>query len=484
MQTSLKKNFIMNAFLTMSSILFPLRTFPYVSRVLLPAGNGKVTFATSVITYFNMFAQLGIPTYGIRLCAQYRDNKYKLSKIAHELLFINLGFSIISYAVLFALIFYVPRFREDKMLFAVISLTILLTAVGMEWLYKALEQYSYITIRSIVFKFVALIAMFLLVHKKEDYVIYGGLSIFAASASSVLNLINARKYIYFKFLGDYNFKEHFKPIMVFFAMSCATVVYTNLDNIMLGFMTNDAAVGYYHAAVRVKALLVSIVTSLGAVLLPRSSYYVQQGKMTEFKRITNKALNFVFLVATPLAVYFIIFAKPAILLLSGTAYEGSIIPMQIIMPTLLLIGITNIMGIQILVPTGREKIVLYSEIAGAVVDIIINLILIPRFASAGAAVGTLVAEVVVLIVQYKALKNELQETMEKIHYLRLFIGIAIGTLLSSCVLTVELGNFLTLLVSSFLFFTGYGIYMLVSKEPLFVEILEQIVSVVSKGKKR
>ena len=180
-QKSVKMNFVMNIILTMSNFIFPLITFPYVSRVLLPDGTGRVSFATSLVSYFAMFAQLGIPTYGIRACAKVRDDRKELTRTAQELLIINVVMSIISYAILFVALFTIPRLREDRTLYLVLSLTIILTSIGMEWLYKALEQYKYITIRSIIFKFVALIAMFALVHSKSDYVIYGGLTIFAAS---------------------------------------------------------------------------------------------------------------------------------------------------------------------------------------------------------------------------------------------------------------------------------------------------------------
>lgn len=389
---SIKINFVMNSILTMSSFIFPLITFPYVSRILLPSGIGKVSLATSVITYFTMFAQLGIPTYGIRACAKVRDNRKELTKVSQELLIISIIMSAISYMILFILLFSVSKFRCEKELYVILSFTILLTAIGMEWLYKALEQYTYITMRSVIFKFIALIAMFFLVHKQTDYVVYGGITIFAASASNILNLFNAYKYINLKPVGNYNFKRHIKPVLIFFAMSCATTIYTNLDTVMLGFMTTDADVGYYNAAVKIKVILVSVVTSLGTVLLPRASYYIQMGELKEFRRITRKALNFVFLMAMPLMLYFIYFAKEGIFFLSGDNYVGAIIPMQVIMPTLLLIGITNILGIQILVPTGREKIVLYSEIVGAIVDVIINALLIPVYASTGAAIGTLIAE--------------------------------------------------------------------------------------------
>ena len=161
---SLKRNFLMNAILTMSSFIFPLITFPYVSRILLPVGTGKVSFATSVVSYFSMFAQLGIPTYGIRACAKVRDNHEELTCTVQELFIINAVMSTLAYAVFFIALFTVPRLNQDKELFLIVSLTIFFNVIGMEWLYKALEQYTYITVRSIIFKFIALIAMFLLIH--------------------------------------------------------------------------------------------------------------------------------------------------------------------------------------------------------------------------------------------------------------------------------------------------------------------------------
>lgn len=482
---SLKKNFVMNTILTMSSFIFPLITFPYVSRILLPAGTGKVSFATSLISYFLMFAQLGIPTYGIRVCAQVRDDREELTRTVHELLFINVVMCVISYVTLALALISVSRLHEERTLYIIVSLTIILNAIGVEWLYKALEQYTYITVRSIIFKFVALIAMFLLIHKQEDYVIYGGITILASSVSNIFNFINVHKYIDLKPVGNYNIRRHLKPVAVFFAMSCATTIYTHLDTVMLGFMATDEDVGYYNAAVRIKSILVSIVTSLGTVLLPRASYNIEHGLLDEFWRISRKAINFVFLVASPMMLYFIFFAKEGIYFLSGTAYTGSIVPMQLIMPTLLLIGLTNILGIQILIPLGKEKIVLYSEIAGAVVDIIINAILIPKYTSAGAAVGTLVAEFVVLIVQYVALKNDIANIFKSIHYVRLFLALGLATAASLWVKTLGFGSFITLLISAILFFGIYGFLLLLTKEELVVEVFNQVIGNILKkvGKK-
>lgn len=483
-QKSVKMNFVMNIILTMSNFIFPLITFPYVSRVLLPEGTGRVSFATSLVSYFAMFAQLGIPTYGIRACAKVRDDRKELTRTAQELLIINVVMSIISYAILFVALFTIPRLREDRTLYLVLSLTIILTSIGMEWLYKALEQYKYITIRSIIFKFVALIAMFALVHSKSDYVIYGGLTIFAASASNIFNFINVHKYIGLKPVGEYKFKRHLKAVGIFFAIACTSTIYTHLDTLMLGFMKTDTDVGYYHASVRIKTILISIVTSLGAVLLPRASYYVENGLMNDFYRITRKALSFVFVVASPMMIYFILFAKEGILFLSGSAYIGSIVPMQVIMPTLLFIGITNILGIQMLVPLGKEKIVLYSEIAGAIVDVIINALLIPKMASTGAAIGTLIAEFVVLVVQYMALRNEVAATIKQIHYIRIIIALVLGTVASLWVKIFDLGNLLTLAISAVLFFGVYSLFLFLKKEEMIMEIWNMVFGRVVKLVKR
>jgi O-antigen/teichoic acid export membrane protein len=473
-QKSLKLNFIMNALLTMSSIIFPFLTFPYISRILLPLGTGKVSFATSLISYFEVFAKLGIPTYGIRACAKVRDDKEELSRTVHELLAINMVTCLITYIALGFALVYVPRLREERTLYIIISATIFLNAIGMEWLYKALEKYSYITIRSLVFKVIALAMMYLLVHQQKDYVIYGFISIFASSASNILNFIHARRYISTRPVGNYHPKRHLKAVAIFFAMACATTIYTHLDTVMLGFMCDDEEVGYYSAAVKIKAILVSLVTSLGVVLLPRVSYYVEHGMMEEFKRVSKKALNFVFLCASPLMIYFILFAKDGILLLSGEAYLNSVLPMQIIMPTLLLIGITNILGIQILLPLGKEKTVLYSEIAGAVVDLILNALLIPRIASAGAAIGTVAAEFVVLVVQYFALKEESRRLFREIPYRPLLAALAAGTLACAWVLFMPWNCFFRLVASAVCFFGVYGIVLLMMKEELTREIVNQV----------
>ena len=477
-QKSLKLNFIMNAILTMSSFLFPLITFPYVSRILLPIGTGKVSFANSVVTYFVMISQLGIPTYGIRACAIVRNDEEKLKKTVYELFLINVVMSILAYIVFFVALIYVPRLRADRTLFLITGTLIFFNTIGVEWLYKALEQYTYITVRSIIFKFIALIAMFVLVHDVDDYGSYGGISIFAASASNAFNFIRLRKIIGKKKVSQLNFKQHFKPVFTFFIISCATTIYTNLDNVMLGFMKDDVEVGYYNAATKIKNILVSIVTSLGTVLMPRASYYLQNGMEDEFYKLSKKAIKFVFLAATSMMIYFMLFAREGVLFLSGEAFEGAILPMMIVMPTLLFIGLTNIMGIQMLVPMGREDAVMISTFVGAIVDLILNAIAIPILGASGAAIGTLVAEFVVLIVQLIYLRKDVAFLYNGQSYLKLLIALIAAFIAGCAVKLLISGIFIKLVISAMLFFGVYALILYILKEEIVTENVNKVIQMI------
>lgn len=467
----------MNFILTMSNFIFPLITFPYVSRVLLPVGTGKVAFATSIVSYFSMVGMLGIPTYGIRACAKVRDDKDKLSKTVQEIVVINsiaMGLSLVIYLIAIA---FVPRIAQDKTLFMINIATLVFNLIGCEWLYKALEQYYYITIRSIILKFVSLILMFFMVHQKSDYVIYGAITILASVGSNFFNLINLRKFLNLKWYPNMNLYQHIKPIFSFFMMTIATTIYTNLDSVMLGFMKGDEAVGYYNAAVKIKTILVSLVTSMGTVLLPRLSFYIKEGREKEFKELTIRSLQFVCFISIPLWIYFTLFAKEGIYFLSGNAYTGSIVPMQLIMPTLFLIGISNLLGIQILVPLDRENDVLKSVTLGAVVNIIINSICIPKYGASGAAFGTLIAELFVTSYQVYVLRDFLKSIMSNVKIIKNIFA----TLLASVAAVLlaqhfggDLSSFLTLLSSAAIFGLIYVLVGLLIKEEFTTYVTQNL----------
>lgn len=482
---SVKFNFIMNFIMSASSIVFPLITFPYISRVLMATGNGKVATASAVITYFNMFASLGIPTYGIRACAKVRDNKEKLSKTVQELLIINSVTMLLTLLVFIGTVILVPELAAEKELYVINGIGMVLNMFAITWLYNALEQYAYITVVNMIVKVVSLVLMFLLVKKPEDYILYGAITVFASSASYVFNFVYATKFITLKKSGPYDFRVHMKPILRFFAMSAATSVYTNLDVVMLRFMQGNTEVGYYNAAIKVKTILVTLITSLGTVLLPRLSYYVKKEKIDDFYRMIGKAVNFVVIAGLPMTIYFMLFAGESIQFLAGKGYEGAVLPMIILMPTVLLIGLSNITGIQILTPQNLEQQVLNSIICGAVVDFLLNLVLIPRMASSGAALATTIAELVVLIVQCIYLKDIIKDILKAVSGMKIVLAMMFGIVggivvkillnLSGTGWSLEIQSFIMLAASACMFFGVYGVALLVMKEEFVWELLESVI---------
>lgn len=463
---SVKLNFIMNAILKMSAFIFPLITFPYVSRIFGAAGNGKVSFAVSVIGYFSMLAQLGIPTYGVKVCAACRNNERKLNQTVQELLIINSITVLVSYVALFICMMMIPRLQADRTLMLIISSSILLNAIGMDWLFEALEQFSYITIRNLGFKILSILLMFAFVHNPEDYVIYGAISIVGTCGSNICNLIYARRFLDRRPIGNYNLKQHIKPILSFFMLSASISVYTNMDSIMLGFLSSDAQVGYYAAATKMKSILVSSITALGGVLLPRMSNYIAQGKTNDFYEMIKKSVNFILIASLPITIYFSFMANTTIGILAGDKYLPAIIPMKIISLTVVLIGFSNIIGIQVFVPTNREKNTIKSTFAGAFANLIVNAACIPTLGASGAAIGTVVAEATVLFVQIVYVRRELPFMVKGIQIRK----IAIANVAAAIVLVLlkhkyaTINSFLLMVITSVMFFASYILILIFLKE--------------------
>lgn len=474
---SVKFNFVMNMLLTASSFLFPLITFPYVSRVLLVEANGKLAFAASVMNYFVMIASLGLPTYGVRACAKVREDKEKLSKTLQELLIINGTVTAITFVLFLVAIVVVPELSEERTLFLIYAVGMVLTSMGATWFYNAMEQYAYITVCSVAFKILSVIMMFLWVKSPEDYIKYGAITMIAGSGSYVLNLINLRKFVTFEKKWSYNFRQHLKPLFIFFASSAAISVYTNLDVVMLRFMKGNVEVGYYNAGIKVKTILVTVITSLGTVLLPRLSYYIQKEEKDAFYRTVGKAVSFVVVLGVPLMLYFMIFAHESILFLAGEEFlKGAVAPMIILMPTVLLIGLSNITGIQILTPQNKEKQVLYSILWGAGIDFLLNLVLIPRYSASGAAFATLAAELAVLIVQCIYLRDILKQITSKMKIAKIvFATAAAGIIAYGVKRIIDVSVFWVLCTSACVFFGIYGLTLLILKESFTSEMLEMMI---------
>lgn len=464
MNKSITKNFIYNVTLTVLTIIFPIITYPYVTRVLGPDGLGKVNFAISVVSYFALLAALGIPTYGIREIAKCRDDKEKLSKTFSEIFLINTISTIIFGVIYFVIILFTGYFAQERILFIVMGLTIIFNLINVDWLFQGFEEYKFITIRSIIFKVISIIIMFLTVKTKSDYIVYGAIGIIAVSGSSIVNIFHSRKFVKFT-LKDLSLKRHMKYIMAIFFMSVSINIYTNLDTTMLGFISSKEEVGFYSAAMKINRMVISVITSLGAVLLPRLSYYIERNEMDKFNEITKKSIRFVFLVAFPACVGLFILAPEIILAFSGNDYLASIPMMRINIPVILFVAIANITSMQILLPLGKEKTIATIVAISAVVNLMSNLIMIPLFQGRGAAFSSALAEFVGVALQIIVCKEYILKPIFDKANLKYILGSIVVAAISLVTTHVFKNDFIVIIVSVVVAGLAYlGIMLLLKDE--------------------
>lgn len=467
MGKSIKINFIFNLINTVTGLLFPLITFPYVSRILLPEGIGIINFYQSIIQYIVLLSSLGIPMYAIRETAKFRDDKRKCSVTALEILSLHFILTFIGYVAVFILCCTVSEVKDNIPLFLILSAQLFFTVIGCEWFYQGVEDFKYITLRSIIVRTVSVIFLFVFVKSREDILLYGVYCVAGIYAGNVFNFFRLRKYLDMSVMKEIKPFRHFKPAFKIFILTVVVSLYLNLNSVMLGFIAGTESVGYFTAATRITQLMLGLTTALGTVMLPRLSNLVANKNFTEFNRLANISTKFIFALTLPLSVAVIMLADNLILLLSGNAYEEAILTLKIISFITFSIGLAGVLGTQILYPLGKETIVIKSSAIGAVINIIFNFILMPKFSHNGAAVATLLTETGVTIAMLCLGKKYIPikwKDKELINYITGTLIMMIGIYLVSL---LKLNIVLELIISFIVGSTFYVMYLKVRKDTIF-----------------
>lgn len=398
---SVKENIILNGLNTITRLIFPLITFPYAARVLLPEGIGTVNFLNSIIGYIVLFTSIGIPMYAIREVAKYRDNKASRDKITFEILLLSTVLCLLGYIAVWALAEFIPQIHRQAPLFYVLSLTIVFTTLGVDWFYQGIEDFKFITIRAVIVRTLAAVALFIFVHDSSDLLIYGMVTVGSTVGNNIINFIHLRKHIDYRFIKikELNVTRHIKPALQVFVLNLIISLYIQLNSIMLGFLSGEKQVGYFTAGTKITHIGLTIISSLGTVLLPRCSNLIQNGDKEGFSSIIKKSLHVTLALSWPMMLGLMILAIPVTLIFCGHEYIASIPVLYLNAPVILFISLTNLMGIQILYPMDKIKIVITSVSGGAISNLFLNFILIPSLGATGAAISTLVAEFIVLVIQ-------------------------------------------------------------------------------------
>lgn len=393
---SIKKNFIYNSILTTASYIFPLITFPYVSRVLGVTNIGICNFVDSIINYFVLFSMMGVQTMGIREIAKVKGNKAQMSSAFTNIVVLNLIFVFIFSIILFIAIQIVPQFSEHKTLMYVGFGKLLATFMLIEWLYKGVEDFKYITIRSIIIRFLFVISVFVFVRKQDDYPIYFALLIIAEGVNAVINCIHARKYVKIVLTQIRPFL-YLSPFLVLGCYALLTQMYKSFNIVYLGFISNTTEVGYYTTATKLHTIFLALFSAFTGVMLPRMSSLIASQKTEEFKKKIEQSYSVLVYFSIPVMVFGICYASDIIALISGPGYEGAVFPLMIVFPLVFIIGFEQILVHQILLPLKKDREVFINSTLGAIVGISANLLFVRSLGCIGSALVWTVSEIAVMI---------------------------------------------------------------------------------------
>ena len=435
--SSLKANIVLNYINTLAGLVFPVITFPYAARVLLPEGIGVVNFLNSIIGYIVLLTSLGIPLYAVREVAKCRNNRELRDRTTIEITILSFVLCLFGYIAVWLIGEYVPRIHESAILFYILSLTIIFTGIGVQWFYQAVEDFKFITIVGLIVRFILALCLFIFVKGPDDLLIYGLIIVGTTVGNNIINLLYLGKYVSLPNIKweQLNAIKHIRPASRIFLLNVIIGIYVQLNTVMLGFMADDRAVGLFTAGNKLTHILVVVVTSLGTVMLPRCSHLISERKIHEFNGIIQKTYHFLMFSAIPIVAGIIMLSRPITLCFCGADFIDAISVVIYSAPIIIFIGMTNIIGIQVLYPYGKENLVIISTLVAAVLNVILNLLLIPLFAETGAAISTLISEFSVLVVQLKLGKKYIPFTfMDKQIYGYMFATIVMSIGVIPCLM--------------------------------------------------
>lgn len=387
----------MNSIQTICRMVFPLITFPYITRVLGVENIGMYNFCTSVISYFTLIAGLGINTFAIREGARYREDKARMSEFASNVFSINVIATVVSYLLLATAIVAVPTLKQNAKLLILLSSSIVFTTAGCEWIFNIYEEFGYIAIRSIAVQLVAMVLMFIFVKSENDILSYAFITVISSSGASLFNAFSRRRYCKIRFGITSEMKKMLTPIFVLFANTVATTIYVNSDTTMVGAIAGNYYTGLYSVATRIYLIVKQVLSAVIIVSIPRLSALIGQKKEKKFEELGNKIINTLFVAVVPAMTGLYAISDNIVLILSGNEYIAASSSLKILTIALFCSLFSWFYTSCVLIPWGKEKFVLRVTVVSATINVILNLVLIPIGQHDAAAFTTVVAEAISMI---------------------------------------------------------------------------------------
>ena len=394
LQPSIKKNFAYKSVLTLSTYLIKFITFPYVARVLGVERIGLVNFVDNTVNYFLLFATMGVGLLGIREIAAVKEDKKRRDQVYSSVLALNLLFTLVSLGIYLLCVVTIPKLCQYDELFYIGTAKILFTVFLVEWFFTGVENFRYITLRSILIKVLYIISVFLFVRDTSDYRLYFILTVGVVVLNALINQLYIREFVRVRWNNIQLFK-YLKQNVTLGIYTLMTSMYLTFNVMYLGLVSNNTEVGYYTTAFKLYSVVLGFFTAFTNVMLPRMSSLLANGEKDRFQELVNRSFSVMSTCCIPLILCSMIMAPQIVYILSGPGYEGAILPMRIIMPAAFAVGVAQVLAIQVLMPMKKDKVLLVASIIGAVVSLLINLLVVPYIESVGSAVVLLCSEAVV-----------------------------------------------------------------------------------------
>lgn len=472
MKKSITKNYIYNLTYQILILILPLITTPYISRILGAENIGIYSYTISIVTYFILFGSLGIAMYGQREIAYLQEDKQKYSKTFWEIFILRFITMFMSMTIFY---FAFAKNGEYSIYYKVLLLEMIANCLDISWFFQGLEEFKKIVIRNTILKITSIICIFIFVKNSNDLIIYFLIYVLSTLFGNVTLWPYLSKFLTRIKVKELNILQHLKPTIALFIPQIAIQIYTVLDKVMIGaIITDKSEVGYYEQSQKVIKMLLTVVTSLGTVMVPRMANTFINGDVKRIQEYMKRAFNFVFLLAFPMMFGILAIANNFVPIFFGQGYEKVAILMSVISPILLMIGLSNVIGTQYLLPTKRQKEFTISVAIGALVNFIINMLLIKKYGALGASIGTVIAEISVTIIQFIFIRknfNLLEILKLSIKYLivsviMFIVCIIIGNIIKN--------NLYAIIAQVIIGIGVYGVILLILKDEFIYAILRKI----------
>lgn len=462
---SVSKNYLYNVLLIISNTIFPIITFPYISRVLMPEYLGKVYFVQGVIAYFLILSVLGAPNYGIKELSKAKgiEDWFEFKKIFTELFIMTILSSIGSLILLLVTVQLYGKFYQEKLIFYIFAIQVLFECFHINHFFIVMENHKRRLIRSFTIRILSLGFLFYFIKTPNDYYLYALLLVVPEVLARVIDVISVRKYFYFK---DLNFKRHTNSMFIIFLYIFTIGIYGSIDTTMLGIMINNTEVGLYTAAVKMYKMVLPVILTLGTVLSPRIIGAIKRKEKENIYKNMDVFIDYCFIVGVPATLLMMLLAREFTLLFSGPDFKGAIETMIIMSPCLVFLALGTFIGGQVMLPNDLEKDILIISIFGVFLNIGLNYFLIPAYLRNGAALATLITEVIVALIKIGKMKKLYVDykILTKDRVLTVFVGVIIsyGIYLKIGYIR-EFGNLITLLIIPILYGIIYFLILILLK---------------------